>query len=130
MQVKESKDGYKVICEIKNIGNAPAKQVVQLYSSELKPEVDRPAIELRAYKKTPLLQVGESSVVELSIKRDDLMTYNEKAAAWKLTKGDYDLLLGFDSQTLPLKQRITISKEILRPVTTVMKPASGDIFIK
>jgi hypothetical protein len=58
------------------------------------------------------------------------MTYNEKAAAWKLTKGDYDLLLGFDSQTLPLKQRITITKEILRPVTTVMAPASGEVFIK
>ena len=130
MQVKESKDGYKIICEVKNIGNASAKQVVQLYSSELKPEVDRPAIELRGYKKTPLLQAGESTIVEISIKREDLMTYNEKAAAWKLSKGDYDLLLGFDSQTLPLKQRITISKEILRPVTTVMKPASGEIFIK
>ena len=130
MQVKESKDGYKVSCEVKNIGNAPAKQVVQLYSSELSPEVDRPAIELRAYKKTPLLQAGESTVVELSIKKDDLMTYNEKAAAWKLTKGDYDLLLGFDSQALPLKQRITITKEVLRPVTTIMKPASGEIFIK
>ena len=95
-----------------------------------RPPLLRPAIELRGYKKTPLLQAGESTIVEISIKREDLMTYNEKAAAWKLSKGDYDLLLGFDSQTLPLKQRITISKEILRPVTTVMKPASGEIFIK
>jgi hypothetical protein len=39
-------------------------------------------------------------------------------------------LLGFDSQTLPLKQRITITKEVLRPVTTIMKPAKGEIFIK
>ena len=130
MQVKESKDEYQVTCEVKNIGSFPAKQVVQLYSSELAPEVDRPIIELRGYKKTPLLQAGESTVVEIVIKKEDLMTYNEKASAWKLTKGDYDLLLGFDSQTLPLKQRITITKEVLRPVTTVMKPASGEIFIK
>ena len=130
MQVKESKDGYKISCEVKNIGNTPAKQVVQLYSSELNPEVDRPAIELRGYKKTPLLQAGESIVVEISIKKSDLMTYNEKAAAWKLTKGDYDLLLGFDSQRLPLKQKVTISNEKLIPVSTLMKPASGEIFIK
>jgi hypothetical protein len=58
------------------------------------------------------------------------MTYNEKANAWKLTKGDYDLLLGFDSQTLPLKQRVTITKEVLCPVSTSMKPASGEVFIK
>ena len=130
MKVKECKEGYKVSCEVKNIGSFPAKQVVQLYSSELAPEVDRPVIELRGYKKTPLLQAGEKSVVEILIKKDDLMTYNEKANGWKLTKGDYDLLLGFDSQTLPLKHRVTITKEKVVPVSTLMKPASGEIFIK
>ena len=86
-------------------------------------------IELRGYKKTPLLKAGESTVVEIVIKREDLMTYNEKANGWKLTKGDYELLLGFDSQTLPLKQHITIDKEVIRQVSTSMKPADGKIFI-
>ena len=130
MQVAECKEGFKVSCEVKNIGKVAAKQVVQLYSSELAPEVDRPAIELRGYKKTPLLQAGESAIVEIVIKKEDLMTYNEKANAWKLTKGDYELSLGFDSQTLPLKHKINISKEILRPVSTAMKPANGEVFIK
>ena len=130
MKVEESRDGFKVSCVVKNVGNFPAKQVVQLYSSELAPEVDRPSIELRGYKKTPLLKGGESAVVEIVIGRCDLMTYNEKAAAWKLTKGDYDLSLGFDSQNLPLKQRITISKELLKPVSTAMAPEKGDVFIK
>ena len=130
MNVKESKEGYTISCEVKNIGSLPAKQVVQLYSSELAPEVDRPAIELRGYKKTPLLKAGEKCVVEIVIKKEDLMTYNEKEAAWKLTKGEYDLLLGFDSQSLPLKHRITIMKEILKPVSTAMAPEKGDIFIR
>ena len=130
MKVEECKDGYKVSCEVKNVGTFPAKQVVQLYSSELHPEVDRPTIELRGYKKSPLLKAGESTVVEIVIKREELMTYNEQVNGWKLTKGDYDLLLGFDSQTLPLKQRITITEEIIRAVSTSMKPANGDIFIK
>lgn len=129
MKVKESKEGYKVTCEVKNIGKVAAKQVVQLYSSELQPEVDRPIIELRGFQKTPLLQAGESTTVEIVIKKTDLMTYNEKASAWKLTKGDYELLLGFDSQTLPLKHKVTISKEILQPVSTDMKP-EGELFIK
>ena len=129
MKVKENKEGYKVTCEVKNIGKVAAKQVVQLYSSELQPEVDRPIIELRGFQKTPLLQAGESATVEIVIKKTDLMTYNEKASAWKLTKGDYELLLGFDSQTLPLKHKVTISKEILQPVSTDMKP-EGELFIK
>ena len=130
MSVKECKDGYKVSCVVKNTGNFPAKQVVQLYSSELAPEVDRPTIELRGYKKTPLLQAGESTVVEIVIKKEELMTYNEKASAWKLTKGDYELSLGFDSQTLPLKQKVTITKEVLRPVSTLMAPANGEVFVR
>lgn len=130
MKVEECKDGYKVYCEVKNVGTFPAKQVVQLYSSELRPEVDRPTIELRGYKKSPLLKAGESTVVEIVIKREELMTYNEQVNGWKLTKGDYDLLLGFDSQTLPLKQRITITEEIIRAVSTSMKPANGEVFIK
>ena len=129
MQVKESKEGYAVSCEVKNIGKVAAKQVVQLYSTELQPEVDRPAIELRGFKKTPLLQAGEKCVVEIVIKREDLMTYNEKAAAWKLTKGDYTLSLGFDSQTRPLSHKVTITKEVLQPVSTLMKP-EGELFIK
>ena len=130
MKVEECKESYKVSCEVKNVGAFPAKQVVQLYSSELHPEVDRPTIELRGYKKSPLLKAGESTVVEIVIKREELMTYNEQVNGWKLTKGDYDLLLGFDSQTLPLKQRITITEEVIRTVSTSMKPANGDIFIK
>ena len=130
MKVEESKSGYKVSCEVKNIGNTPAKQVVQLYSTELNPEVDRPAIELRGYKKTPLLKAGESAIVEITIAKEDLMTYNEAVNGWKLTKGEYDLSLGFDSQTRPLKHRVTITKEVIKPLSTAMMPASGKIFIK
>ena len=130
MKVTEKKGNYTITCTVKNTGSFPAKQVVQLYSSELNPEVDRPAIELRAYQKTPLLQPNEECVVTLNISQEDLMTYNEKAAAWKLTKGDYELRLGFDSQTFPASQRITITKEQLKPVSTVLLPESGEIFIK
>ena len=87
-------------------------------------------VSLRGYQKTKTLQAGESVEVEIIINRNDLMTYNEKAGAWKLTKGDYDLLLGFDSQTLPLKHRISITKEVLQPVSTAMAPANGEVFIK
>ena len=69
-------------------------------------------------------------MVTLNISQEDLMTYNEKAAAWKLTKGDYELRLGFDSQTFPASQRITITKEQLKPVSTVLLPENGEIFIK
>ena len=130
MQVKEKKDGYAVSCIVKNTGNFPAKQVVQLYSSELKPEIDRPAIELRAYAKTPLLQPNEECKVEMFIKQTDLMSFSEKRCAWHLAKGDYDLSLGFDSQVRPLSHRITIKDEKVEKVNNVMQPTNGKLFIE
>ncbi len=130
MQVKEKKDGYAVSCIVKNMGNFPAKQVVQLYSSELKPEIDRPAIELRAYAKTPLLQPNEECKVEMFIKQTDLMSFSEKRCAWHLAKGDYDLSLGFDSQVRPLSHRVTVKDEKVEKVNNVMQPTNGKLFIE
>lgn len=130
MQADKTKNGFEVTCKVTNVGKFPAKQVVQLYSTELAPEVDRPAIELRGYKKTPLLQPGESCTVSIAISNDDLATYSEKESAWKVRKGEYRLALGFDSATLPLSKVVTIKKEKVTPVTDVMKPESGELFIK
>ena len=130
MQVKEKKGGYAVSCTVKNTGKFPAKQVVQLYSSELKPEIDRPAIELRAYAKTPLLQPNEECTVEMFIKQTDLMSFSEKRCAWHLAKGDYDLSLGFDSQTRPLTHRVTVKEEKVEKVHNVMLPTNGKLFIE
>ena len=130
MAVAKTKGGFEVSCKVTNVGNFPAKQVVQLYSTELAPEVDRPAIELRGYKKTPLLQAGESCTVTIAISNDDLATYSEKESAWKVRKGDYRLSLGFDSATLPLSKVVTVKKEKVTPVTDVMKPEKGELFIK
>lgn len=97
MKVRHKGDRIDVSCRVTNTGDRAAKQVVQLYSTRVNPDVDRPAIELRAYEKTPELAAGESCVVELSISTDDLAEYSEKETAWKVSKGDYVLSLGFSS---------------------------------
>ena len=130
MQVKSKRGGYEVSCVVKNCGSVAAKQVVQLYSSEQQPEIDRPAIELRAYAKTPLLQPNEQCRVEMFVKESELMSFSEKRCAWHLAKGDYTLSLGFDSQSRPLSHRITIREERVVKVNDVMRPAKGPLFIK
>lgn len=129
MKVRHKGDRIDVSCRVTNTGNRAAKQVVQLYSTRVNPDVDRPAIELRAYEKTPELAAGESCVVELSISTDDLAEYSEKETAWKVSKGDYVLSLGFSSADRPLSGTVTLRKEKLTLVTDAMMPAQGDIFI-
>ena len=129
MKVRHKGDRIDVSCRVTNTGDRAAKQVVQLYSTRVNPDVDRPAIELRAYEKTPELAAGESCVVELSISTDDLAEYSEKETAWKVSKGDYVLSLGFSSADRPLSGTVTLRKEKLTLVTDAMMPAQGDIFI-
>ena len=130
MKVKEVKGGYEVTCAVKNTGSVAAKQVVQLYSSELKPEIDRPAIELRAYAKTPLLQPNEECVVKMFVDNRYMMSFSEKRCAWHLAAGEYEFSLGFDSQTRPLTQRVTIKKESVEKVHSVLLPTNGKLFIE
>jgi beta-glucosidase len=130
MEVTTTENGFEVSCKVTNTGKFPAKQVVQLYSTELAPKTDRPSIELRGYKKTPLLKGGESCKVTIAISNDDLATYCEKSSAWMVNKGKYRLSLGFDSATLPLSKVVAIKNAKSTPVTDVMKPESGKLFIE
>jgi beta-glucosidase len=130
MKVKQNDNTITVICRVKNTGSRPAKQVVQLYSTQLNPSTDRPAVELRGYKKTHTLKPGEECEVSITIPVFALAVYSEKDTAWVLEKGDYSLKLGFDSGELPLEEQITIKKEIKQPVTGILAPAEGELFIK
>ncbi|MBR2352068.1 MAG: glycoside hydrolase family 3 C-terminal domain-containing protein [Alistipes sp.] len=131
MRVSERGKSFEVSCRVTNTGRRAAKQVVQLYSTQLAPEEDRPAIELRGYAKTPELQPGASCEVTIVVPRDELSVFSMKDGAWKLCKGDYRLSLGFDSSTRPLQQTVTIRKEELRRVPTAgFIPASGEVFVQ
>lgn len=119
-----------VTCTVTNTGNFPAKQVVQLYSTQHKANEDRPAIELRGYAKTPVLAPGESYTASIEIMPWDLAVYSNGDTAWKLHDGEYTLSLGFSSAELPLKSKIDVNRPLLRKVSDVLMPADGKIFIE
>ena len=130
MKVKQGKDGYTVSCKVTNTGSRAAKQVVQLYSTALFPDHDRPLLELRGYSKTPILKPGESKVVEIAITADDLAIFIENESAWKTVAGDYRLSLGFSSEDLRANSEIFIPKTTVRKVTDILKPTDGKLFIE
>jgi beta-glucosidase len=131
MKVKQSKSGYAISCKVTNTGNRAAKQVVQLYSTALFPDHERPLVELRGYTKTPTLNPGESKVVEINISADDLAIFVEQESAWKTIAGDYRLSLGFSSEDLRVNREIFIpATKVVRKVTDILKPTDGKLFIE
>lgn len=89
-------DGDKVTVSlnVSNTGNVAGKEVVQLYVGAPGSNVARPAKELKAFAKTPLLAPGESAKVELTTDKYSLAYFDEAANKWILPKGDYKFMTG------------------------------------
>jgi beta-glucosidase len=131
--MKLGRDDQKIsiTCRVTNSGKRAAKQVVQLYSTSLFPDHERPLVELRGYSKTPQLAPGESCTVKIDINKSDLAIFDEQSSAWVLPAGDYRLSLGFSSADLKLSKEIFIpTTTVVRTVTDILKPTDGKPFIE
>jgi beta-glucosidase len=131
MKLNRKGSNLTLTCRVTNTGKRAAKQVVQLYSTALFPDHERPLVELRGYSKTPLLAAGESCKVEIAITTDDLAIFDEAKSAWVLPAGDYRLSLGFSSADLKDYKEIFIpTSTVVRKVTDILKPTDGKLFIE
>ena len=83
----------QVQVQITNIGDFAGKEVVQLYSSAPQGKLGKPARELKAFYKTPLLNPGDSAIVHLCVPAADLASFDDlgkiRESAWVLEKGKY-----------------------------------------
>ena len=80
---------------VKNTGKVAGREVVQGYfESDI---VGEPALRLVAWRKTKLIEPGESETVELSFDLSAAAVYDDERAAWVLNKGDYCFFTGVSS---------------------------------
>jgi beta-glucosidase len=91
------KGKLKISTTITNIGNRPGKEVAQLYLGAPSKNLDKPAVELKAFAKTVLLQAGQSQVISFELGAKDLASYDEQKAAWVAEEGNYVLSVGSSS---------------------------------
>lgn len=123
-----------VKCKVLNTGRYAAKQVLQLYSTQIGSDwsvaVNRPVYELRGYIKTPELKPGESFDAVIDISYDDLQIYSQESDEWVLVPGKYRLSLGFDSMNFLQQTVIEIKNGKKKKVSTVLLPSDSKIFIE
>ena len=86
-----------VTAAVKNTGNYPGREVVQLYVSAPQGRLDKPFQSLAAFAKSAELQPGESEEMSLAFDPRELASYDEARAIWILEAGDYVLRLGSSS---------------------------------
>ncbi len=78
---------------VTNTGDVAGAEVVQLYISDPKCTVERPAKELKGFAKV-FLQPGESKNVTLEISKDDLSYFNADNHEWTVEPGEFKALVG------------------------------------
>jgi beta-glucosidase len=83
---------------ITNTGKSAGKEVAQLYVEAPESKLDKPSHELKAFVKTKLLQPGETQVVELKLKLDDLSSFDESIDAWVTDAGTYKFIVSSSSR--------------------------------
>ena len=81
---------------------------MQLYVGDLKSSLQRPAKELKAFRKV-FLQPGETQDVTLTIGTDALSYYDDAKQAWAIEPGDFAVFVGNASDNLPQKARFSLS---------------------
>lgn len=86
------------VCTVKNTGDVAGKEVVQLYYSAPQGKLGKPSKELAGFKKTKLLNPGESETLAITFDVNDMASFDDLGkiakSAYVLEKGNYEFFLG------------------------------------
>ena len=80
----------------------------EFYVGKNDSKVERPRKELKAFEKIEL-QAGETKVVKLSIKKEELAYYDEGEKRFIIEEGEYQLYVGKSVAEICLEERFVIS---------------------
>jgi len=111
-------DSLTVSFDIKNVGGRPGKDVPQVYVSPKAGGWEAPK-RLAAFQKVTLAP-GATRRVTLQVDPRLLATWDEKARAWSIAAGQYDVALGASSRALAVTVPVTLTAQTL-PVSPKAK---------
>ena len=96
--VERQGDALRVSIDVCNTGTRAGKEVVQVYYSAPQGKLGKPARELAAFRKTRLLEPGETQTVYLHFQVTDMASYDDLGkvakSAYVLEKGEYHFYVG------------------------------------
>jgi beta-glucosidase len=106
-KVYTPEDVIKVSFTLKNTGKVDGSEISQIYASQPKASVMRPAKELKAFKKV-MLKAGETQTIELEINVKDLAFYNDKTQRWVVEPGEFVLCNAASSADVKSKVSVQV----------------------
>jgi beta-glucosidase len=93
--------------DIKNTGSRAGAEIAEIYVGESHPSVPRPPKELKGFQRIELAP-GETKSVSIDLDRAAFAYYDTDAKAWKITPGEFKILVGPSSRSIALQQVIKL----------------------
>lgn len=120
---KEFTDTVTVSVNIKNIGDIPGREVVQLYISAPAEKLNKPVKELKAFGKTKLLKQGESETMVFTVNQRSLASFDTGSSSWAAEAGEYKVQIGASSRDIRQIAAFTLNKNIMvKKVSRAVSP--------
>lgn len=125
-------DGDKVTgsVNVKNTGNVPGREVVQIYCSAPQGKLGKPARVLCGFDKTRTLQPGESQTLSFEIPLESVASYDDSGvtghkSAWILEQGGYVFYAGTDVRSASEAYSLTLSETVVRQCKSALGPLTA-----
>jgi beta-glucosidase len=100
--------------EVKNEGGRAGAEISQVYVT-LPAQTGEPPKRLAGWSRTEL-KPGESKSITLHLDPHYFAIFNTSTDSWEIVDGDYTLLVGGGSDSLPLQQKIHLNAQQLKPL--------------
>lgn len=97
---------------VKNIGNYPGKEVVQVYYSAPQGKLKKPYQELAAFVKTRELLPGEETELTVCFPTISMASYDPEDASYMLEKGDYVIRVGNSSRNTHISGIVHLEEDV------------------
>ncbi|WP_379136292.1 glycoside hydrolase family 3 C-terminal domain-containing protein [Paenibacillus sp. sgz500958] len=116
----------QVSLSVRNTGNRPGKEIVQLYVGDIESSVIRPVLELKNFGKLEL-QPGEQKEITLELDKRAFAYYNTDIRDWHVESGEFWLAVGSSSRDIRLRSIIEVESTIPLTVTFHRNTTVGDL---
>lgn len=107
MSCVKTSDGFEVSVEVTNTGDLAGSEVVQLYVAAPAGKLDKPDKELKGFAKIKLAP-GETKPAVISVKTEDLASFDETSGRWVREPGEYEFLAGASSADIRGSAKVQI----------------------
>jgi beta-glucosidase len=107
---KLTADEHGVSFDVTNTGSLAGDAVPQVYIAPEHSSVPRPIKELKGFSRVSL-QPGETKSVKIPLNSRSFAHWSGKA--WKVEKGDYDVLVGSSSDQIELQGKINLTRDFV-----------------